>query len=140
MKRDVRKQEDLLAKISEGVSVVSDSRFVLPVIIIGFGIVISMWLLLLFRTEQTLQFFNFVGRNGLLIRLVFFAVFIVGFLVVSSIVGLIFPATRMEVEDKRVMSGYADQMESNSKWRRWIFAGMVSALNTLLFFLLATGN
>jgi len=46
----------------------------------------------------------------------------------------------MEVEDKGVMSGYAGQMESNSKWRRWIFAGMVSALNTLLFFLLATGN
>ena len=38
-----------------------------------------MWLLLLFRTEQTLQFFNFVGRNGLLIRSVFFAVFIAGF-------------------------------------------------------------
>lgn len=99
-----------------------------------------MWLLLLFRTEQTLGFFNLVGRNGLLIRLVFFSVFIVGFLVVSSIVGFIFPATRMEVEDKGVMSGYADQMESNSKWRRWIFAGMVSSLNALLFFLLATGN
>lgn len=131
------KIHDLSIKIVEAIELYSKPKYLLRVIIFSFSFNILLWFSIFFVRKPIVYFFEIISWVEIVQKLVFLLIFLVGFILIYSIINFFSKTSDVEQISTDFMRGYANKTRLNKEWIRWIIAGMISAFHTLLIFLFA---